>query len=223
MTLKSPAPTTRDKLVRAGIVCLPLYGVATLLSTLTHQPDYKTDFPAYAEYVTTSRFLIGHIFGSILGTAIGILGTLALYSVLSKTRAANLALLGLVLAIVGNCLILPLFGVAAFGQPAVGNAYLDGAEAAVGINDDMYGTPLFATALPGTLLYSLGAIVLGIAIWRSQYLPRVAAVLYALAIPLIAFIGIAYGPAQTPGSLMLIAAGLLISVTVLRDKTKATL
>lgn len=34
-----------------------VYGVLTMPGTLTHQPDYKTDFPAYARYITTRTLL----------------------------------------------------------------------------------------------------------------------------------------------------------------------
>jgi hypothetical protein len=63
-----------------------------LLSTLTHQPDYRTDFHAYAEYVTTTSFLVSHLVGSILGTAIGIFGVLALGAVLATSGVRRLAL-----------------------------------------------------------------------------------------------------------------------------------
>ena len=51
-----------------------MYGLLVLLSTLSHQPDYRTDFLAYAEYVTTTGFLVSHLVGSILGTTIGLSG-----------------------------------------------------------------------------------------------------------------------------------------------------
>lgn len=34
-----------------------VYGVLTMLGTLIHQPDYKTDFPTYARYITTRTLL----------------------------------------------------------------------------------------------------------------------------------------------------------------------
>ena len=200
---------------------MPVYGVAVLLSTLTHQPDYMTDFPAYADYVTTTTFRIGHIFGSIVGTGVGLLGIIALYGLLARTRSANLALVGLVLCVLGNSLILPLFGVAAFGQPAVGDAFKDGIEGAERINDDMYGATTLATGVTGTLLYSVGAILLGVAIWRSGSLPKAAGALFAIAVPLIAFIGLAIGPAQTLGSLLLIVAGVMLVMSARRVLTES--
>jgi hypothetical protein len=63
-----------DNSTRLGVVTLPVYGLLVFLSTLTHQPDYRTDFHTYAEYVTTTSFLVSHLVGSILGTTIGIFG-----------------------------------------------------------------------------------------------------------------------------------------------------
>ncbi len=42
---------------RACVWLLPIWGLLLAVSTLTHQPDYKTDFEGYAEYVTTGPFL----------------------------------------------------------------------------------------------------------------------------------------------------------------------
>jgi hypothetical protein len=74
-----------DKPTRLGVAAIPVYGLLVFLSTLSHQPDYRTDFHAYAEYVTTSGFLISHLLGSILGTTIGLFGVLALGAVLAAT------------------------------------------------------------------------------------------------------------------------------------------
>ena len=40
-----------DKPTRLGVAAIPVYGLLVFLSTLSHQPDYRTDFHAYAEYV----------------------------------------------------------------------------------------------------------------------------------------------------------------------------
>jgi hypothetical protein len=59
------------------------------------------------------------------------------------------------------------FGVAAFFQPAIGRAFLDGGgEIAVAINEDVYGGPLFLTVGLSLLLFIVGGILLGIAASR---------------------------------------------------------
>jgi hypothetical protein len=45
---------------RIGLWLLAAYGVLLGLSTLSHQPPVA-DFDAYARYVTTDVFLLGHL------------------------------------------------------------------------------------------------------------------------------------------------------------------
>jgi hypothetical protein len=203
-----------DKPTRLGVLAIPVYGLLVFLSTLSHQPDYRTDFRAYAEYVTTTSFLVSHLVGSILGTTIGLLGVLALGAVLASTGARRLGLRGLVLSVAGMALLMTLFGAAAFAQPAIGRTYLAGQQAAVAINSDLYSAPAVAVGLTGGLLYSAGAVLLGVALWRAGTLPRWAGVLYGVAVPLIAVVGLAVGVAQPIGAVLLIVSGAWIASTV---------
>jgi len=203
-----------DNSTGLGVVALPVYGLLVFLSTLSHQPDYRTDFHAYAEYVTTTSFLVSHLVGSILGTTIGIFGVLALGAILATTGERRLALQGLVLSVAGMAFIMTLFGAAAFAQPAIGRAYLAGQQAAVAINSDLYGAPAVVVGVTGGLLYSAGAVLLGIALWRAGTLPRWTSPLYAVAIPLISIVGLAVGVAQPVGAVLLIISGAWIASTV---------
>jgi hypothetical protein len=203
-----------DNSTRLGVLAIPVYGLLVFLSTLSHQPDYRTDFHAYAEYVTTSSFLVSHLVGSILGTTIGLVGVLALGVVLATTGERRLALPGLVLSVAGMAFIMTLFGAAAFAQPAIGSAYLAGQQAAVAINSDLYGAAAVVVGVTGGLLYSAGAVLLGIALWRAGTLPRWAGPLYAVAVPLIAVIGLVVGVAQPIGAVLLIVSGAGIASTV---------
>src|SRR3954452_9381024 len=107
----------------AGAWALPVFTALLTLGTLTHQPDPGSDFPGYADYVTTPVFLVSHLGASILGAAIGIVGIVAvamLVAVPSGHPGRTLA--GAALAVLGNVLNPPLFGAAAFAQPASGRA-----------------------------------------------------------------------------------------------------
>ena len=203
-----------DNSARLGIVAIPVYGLLVLLSTLSHQPDYRTDFPAYAEYVTTTGFLVSHLVGSIVGTTIGLVGVLALFAVLATTDVRRLALRGLVLSVAGMTFIMTLFGAATFAQPAIGRAYLAGQQAAVAINSDLYDAPAVAVGLTGGLLYSAGAVLLGVALWRSGTLPRWTGPFYAVAVPLISIVGLVVGVAQPVGAVLIIVSGAWIAGTV---------
>jgi hypothetical protein len=204
--------------IRRGLWALPLYGLLTFLSTLTHQPDPTADFQGYAEYITTDTFLAGHLIGSIVGSGVGALGFIALAAYLAGTRAgAARSAVATALTVVGLVMIASVFGAAAFAQPAIGEAQLGGAPNAEAFNDAVYDVPLFATASVGILLYSAGSIVFGTAIWRASALPRWTGVLLGASGPLISLFGLFIGQSQTVGSLLLLGAGLVIARTPSRQ------
>ncbi len=205
-----------------GLWALPAYGLLTLGATLTHQPDPRTEFGAFAEFVTTDRFLVSHLVGSIFATAVGILGVLALTAYLSNTRVRGRALLGLVLSVTGLTLTASLFGAAAFAQPAVGDAHLAGQANAKELYDAIYDTPLFVTAGIGVLLYSAGGILLGLALWRLGTLPRWIGVFVGLSAPLISIVGLSIGAAQTVGSTLLVVAGVALAWSAVRSPAPRT-
>jgi len=192
---------------------LPLYGLLTLWTTFIHQPDPNTDFEAYAQYVSTTNYLVDHLIGSILGVTLGIFGAVALGVYLSSRRSA---LMAMVLSVTGNALILTIFGMSTFATPAVGRAYLEGQRNIIEVNQDILGLPLVLTALVGGLLYSTGTILFGIAVWRSATLPKWAGVLYAPTGLLISILGLMIGQAQTLGSLLIIIGGGWIAWSAMR-------
>jgi hypothetical protein len=204
--------------IRVGVWCLPLYGLLTFVATLTHQPDPSADFRRYSEYLITDSFLAGHLLGSIFATAVGLLGLIALFIFLLRGKSANLAVTALIFSVIGNVFVVALFGVAAFASPAIGRAYLAGQDAVVAVNTDIYGTPLIVTGLLGTLSYSVGAILFGIAIWRSGLLPRWTGIAVALAGPLISFFGLFIGVTQTIGSLLLTIATVAIAMRIQKSE-----
>lgn len=208
-----PSDTTRslDLWTRVGLLALPVYGLLTGWATLTHQPSAQDDFPAYARYITTPEFLAGHLVGSIGGTILAIYGVMALFGYLARRRGAGTALAGLLTSVAGNVLVVALFGVAAFAAPPLGRAFLAGNTSMADLNSAIYSAPLGLTGLLGTLLYSLGAILFGVAIWRSGALPKATGILYALAGPLISVFGLFIGPAQTLGAALLIIASVWIA------------
>jgi hypothetical protein len=151
---------------------LPVWGAVTIPATLSQQPDAKTDFAAYADYITTTWFLLGHLVGSIAGTVMGILGIVGLTVILARTRVARSALGAATVAIVGCGLLLPVFGVAAFAQPAIGDAAHAGVAVTQEIDSDIYGSLAIAAGVTAALAFTIGMAWLGVAIVRSGVLPR---------------------------------------------------
>src|SRR5690242_15053465 len=145
--------------VRAGLWSLPVYGMLLGLSTLTHQPPVS-DFAAYAHYVSTDVFLVSHLGASIFGAALAILGAVAVTAYLVRGRAARLAVIGVALTTVTNVFMAAAFGSAAFVQPGIGRAYLNGVDGMPALNaDTAYGPALVATALTSTVFFVVSAIV----------------------------------------------------------------
>jgi hypothetical protein len=144
------------------VVALPVYGLLVFLSTLTHQPDYRTDFHAYAEFVTTTSFLVSHLVGSILGTTIGIFGVLALGAVLAATGERRLAERGLVLSVAGMAFIMACSAPRPSPSPPSAGAYLAGQQAAVAVNSDLYGAPalIAVVGLAVGVAQPVGAVLL---------------------------------------------------------------
>ena len=111
---------------------------------------------------------------------IAILGVIAVAAYLANGRAGRLALLAMVASVAGNCLILTIFGFSTIVSPVLGQLYLEGRPAAMEVNEAILGSPAFVIlVVPGLLFYLFGAIVFGVAIWRSGTLPKWAGALYA--------------------------------------------
>lgn len=176
----------------AGLVGLPLYGALTLWSSISPQPDPGTQYDAWARFVTTDQYVIGHLLGSGGGLIAGILGSFALGAVLAGTRARTLGLIGMVIAVFGAALFLLPMGVSTFSAPAEGFAYL-----ASGVQPPAP-QPSLATQLMGLsflaviVLGLVGNVLLGIAIWQSGALPKWAGVLWAAAPILMYPLGVVY-------------------------------
>lgn len=165
---------------RGALWALPVWAAMLFLGTLTHQPDPQTAFDDFAAYVTTSEFLVSHLFNSILGAAIGSIGVIGLMLYLQDSKVAGKAIIGMVATVVANTLTSSIFGAAAFAQPAMGRVFLAGQENALDFYNNVYAAPLFMTALVSLLLFIIGGIFTGIAITGSGRWPRWTGWVYAI-------------------------------------------
>jgi hypothetical protein len=110
------------------------------------------------------------------------------------------------------------FGLAAFGQPAVGDLQLQGYDGAQDVYDAMY-TPLaFVVLLSGALLWALSTPLLARSALGIGGVSRTSAWLFGASGPLIAVLGVAIGQLQTVGSL----AGLVGGVLLARELSRTT-
>ena len=116
------------RLIGIGLLGLPLYGALTFWSSLDPQPDPTTQYDAWSRFVTTDHFLYAHLFGSIGGAVLAILGIFALGAYLATSRAGRLGLAAMVMTVVGQALGLAIGGATTFAQPGAGQAHLAGIE-----------------------------------------------------------------------------------------------
>jgi hypothetical protein len=207
-----------ERWVDRGLWLLPIYGGLTLVATWTHQPDPAVDLAAWSEYVTTGWFYVSHLLGSLLGLAIGTLGVVALgLRVAHDGRRPRAAMTAVVLHVVGAAVVLALFGVAAFVQPAMGEAFLAGQGAVQDWHAAVFdGSSTLGPALVGLVAFSSASVVTA---WALRGVPRVpswVAATYGVSAPLIGLFGVAVGVLQTVGSLALVVGGVSLAVRLRR-------
>jgi hypothetical protein len=171
MTSTTERAASAEKAERIGafaVWLLPVYAFLLALSTLTHEPDHAEDFEAWSRYVTTDVFVVSHLGASIVGAALGMIGAVAALVLMLRGPAAASALVATALTIVGNVLFTSMFAAAAYAQPAIGRAFLEGVPGAEGLYDDVYGTPLLIAFALGTVTFVGGALLLGRALARTS-------------------------------------------------------
>ena len=155
--------------IGVGLLGLPLYGALTVWSSLEGQPDPDTQLESWSRFVTTNRYVLGHLLGSILGLVFAIF---ALGVYLASSRAPRLGLWAMVLTVLGCALFLPLQAVATFAVSEEWQAVLAGLEEYEELPPIFADTVGGLTALVVILLGFVGNILVGVAVWRSGTLPR---------------------------------------------------
>ena len=206
--------TSTNRWIGIGLLGLPLYGALTFWSSLDPQPDPDTRYEAWSRFVTTDHYVISHLLGSILGLILAIFGTFALGAYLAHGRSGRLGLVSMVVTVLGTALFLPAMGVSTFAAPMEGQAYLAGIEEFSRLPSSFADTVFAATSLLVILLLFVGNVLLGIAVWRSGTLPRVAGAIWVTAAVLMYPLGIVYaavilGVQSTPPT-VLVGAFLLV-------------
>jgi hypothetical protein len=127
-----------------------------------------------------------------------------------------LALVAMVMSVAGNALVLTFFGVSTIVSPVIGRLYLEGQQGVMEVNDAIFGSALVPfVSGPGLLLYVVGNILLGVAVWRSGTLPKLAGALYAPT-GLVMLAGQFVGVFQTVAMAMLIGASGWMAWSVMR-------
>ncbi|CAA9471602.1 MAG: hypothetical protein AVDCRST_MAG05-605 [uncultured Rubrobacteraceae bacterium] len=219
-----------NRYIGIGLLGLPLYGALTLWSSIEGQPDPGTRLEAWSRFVTTDQYVLGHLFGSILGLIFAIFGAFALGAYLATSRAGRLGLVAVTVTVLGAALFLPLQGVSTFAVPEEGQAVLAGIEEFEKLPPIFANTVMGLTGLVVIVLSFVGNVLLGVAVWRSGVLPRWAGALWAAAHVLM-YLSLVYaqmgGPASTPptvpfGAAVVAVSGAWMAYSVLRRPSTRT-
>src|SRR5215210_8146203 len=209
-----PMPT-----IRLGLLALPLAGLLTLLATIASTAffdfsDTAVDPEEVAQAYSSSGYFLSQFVGYILGLTLLTLGVFALTVYLSEIRRERWTLGAMVLSILGIGLLLSHYGLRTYAVPALGGAYLEGAQNAVELTNAIFGDPTQSVFYAAFLLYSAGFILFGFAVWGSGTLPKWAGVLLAIHAPLLS------GPLpdlfSVLGALLLVVGGGWVTFAVLR-------
>lgn len=204
---------TLSRWARAAIWTLPVYGALTLTATVRQQPDPATDFSAWSEYVTTTWFYASHIGASMFGLALGTLGVVGLGVALAGGLRPRAALTAVALHVLGAAVVLGLFGVAAFVQPTIGEAFLGGETAAQGWYDAVFASArTLVPAATGLLLFSAASAVMAWSLAGHPNVPRWLAWLFGVTAPFMGILGLMVSVLQPLGGALLVVSGALLAV-----------
>lgn len=138
--------------------------------------DPSVDAAGYVEWTGSASFVLSN-FVFVIGTLLGIFGFFALYAHLAGGRAERWAFVGLVLSIVG--LVAAAMWIASDSVDSIiGGLSLEGQQTFLEQRyDSLIWLDIFLI-VANIFLFEIGFVLFGIAIWRSNTLPRGAAVLW---------------------------------------------
>ena len=198
-------------LILAGLSLLP-QGILT--ANVPTAPEQNLAFAAGANSISYrfSMMLVS------LSLTLFILGVFALYAHLAQTKQEKMAFAGLIVTVGFLALFLPLTGFAAFVVPAIGNLVEHGQMEMISVLDAIFKEPFLPIQFFAGILWNIGSILLGIAIWRSESLWKWGGLLFivygVIGIPSFLDVKVFQIVAPTVGGLAQIAVGISLWHTV---------
>ena len=198
-------------LILAGLTLMP-QGILT--ANVPSAPEQNLAFASLANSFSYrfSMMLVG------ISLAFFILGIFALYAHLSQTKQEKMAFAGLIVTVGFLALFLPLTGFAAFVVPAIGNLVEQGRVEMLAVMDQTFKEPFLPIQFLAGILWNIGNILLGIAVWRSRTLWKWGGLLFIIygvvGIPSFLDVKVFQIVAPTVGGLAQIAVGISLWHTV---------
>jgi hypothetical protein len=174
MHVTQPVPgSVLGKRIRLGAIALILAGVllapqGLLTFDVPSAPEQNLEMATGAD---SFHYRVGSMLAG-LSMPFLVLGVLALYLRLSATRRERLALAGLVTTVGFVVLFLPITGFAFYVVPAIGKLVGEGSTGMLDVMDQTFLEPFIVIPGLAGILWNVGIILFGIAVWRSEVLWR---------------------------------------------------
>lgn len=168
--------------IRIGLATLVIGGLLGLGGLLLRGqvPFPNLDVDAWAQAVTGSNYVLAQIL-TILAYVIPYLGFWAIYALLEQVEnVEKLAFWGFMFSIIGTSLAIATLGIFSFVSPQIAVRYLQGDAQLPSIISQVVTGQAAIINLSGGILYLLGTVLLGLAIWRSRSLPKWSGLLITL-------------------------------------------
>lgn len=196
---------------------LPVGGLFGLVGILLRGPDGVplADPLSWAETAASNTFAIAQ-FAIIIGFVLPFLGFWALYAWLQAGGRERGAFWGFMLSIWGTTLALPALGIAAFAGPLAADLYLQGDQAAATLIADALTGRGFYVSIVSAICFIAGPALLGIAVWRTGTLPKVAGFLFAVHGVCLS-LGFGFYPVLVLGWVLLIVSSIWLAIPVWRS------
>ncbi len=204
-----------------GVLALPLSGLIGIVSIFLRGPfiDPSSNPLGFAQ-AAHSSYTIAGILG-IVSTILTLIGFVGLYLYLANSSVERSAFWGMVFSLVGSGIVLALIGVFVWVMPVIGQLYLQGQKDVMAVAIGSSGALFLASALLSGLTASVGAIGLGLAMWRCGTLPKWSTLLYVVSIPLFYFAPPMPFIVESIGFAMFLVAGCWIAYSILLRETTA--
>lgn len=205
-----------------GLLTLPISGILALAALMIRGPigSPLDDIAAWSRFTSTGVYLGAQI-AMIAAYVLPFYGLCSIYIYLAKDdRVERTAFIGMLTSLMGTALALPASGIFTFVAPVVGRSFLqDQINISQAFIDSITG-PGLVVGIVSAILYTAGPIYLGLAVWRSNNLPKWAGVCFALHGVLLSF-GFSFFPALILGWALFTISGAWITWSVIKPKAAA--
>jgi len=215
--------TSNSKRHHVGLITLPISGIFALAALIARGPlgSPLDDIAEWSEATSSGIYLITQV-TLIFAYVLPFYGLCSLYIYLAKNdHVERTAFIGMVTSLMGTALALPASGIFTFVAPVVGRLFLQDQVNVSQLFIDSVTGPGAMMGILSAILYTLGPIYLGVAVWRSNGLPKWAGAFFAVHGALLSF-GFAFFPALILGWALFTISGAWITWSVLKQKTVAT-